>query len=105
MKFTSACVTLIAAVSAQGYGYDAYSPAPYGNDSYGNDSYGHDAGYGSVGSSYGNDSYGGDSYGNTYGHTKEHGYGIYNFDRRGKTLIANDGYKVKYRSDPYERNY
>lgn len=32
-------------------------------------------------------------------------YGIYRAPRRVKTLIANDGYKVKTRTDPYERLY
>jgi len=59
---------------------------------------------------YGNDSYG-LGYGYkaevqpTYGWRKGTGYGIYNEPRRAKTLIANDGYRVKKRTDIYDRTY
>lgn len=39
----------------------------------------------------------------TYAHTKQKGYGIYLRPASPKPLIANDGYRVKKRSDPHER--
>lgn len=111
MKFTAACLCFIAAVSAQDYGYNSYQP--YDDSRHGRgDSYGRhgdfgdfDGHRGSVHGGYGSGHHG-DSYGQrTYGHVKKIGYGIYNFDRSKKPLRANDGYLVKQRTDPYNRNY
>jgi hypothetical protein len=40
----------------------------------------------------------------TYGWRKGKGYGIYNELRKPKPLIANDGYRVKRRTDIYDRS-
>jgi hypothetical protein len=56
---------------------------------------GHSAGYG------GNDGYGQP----TYAPNGNNGYEIFNRPRVAKVLVANDGYRVKTRSDPYERLY
>lgn len=93
MKFAAACATFIAAVSAQ-YGYDG----PHDGGRFGRfDDHGiqHRGGYGDSG-------YGGQR---TYGWIKGPGYGIYNFEARRKPLRANDGYLLKKRTDPHERNY
>lgn len=119
MKFATSCIALIAAVSATEAEQYGHSDAGYGNsalnrgrdlgiaghatgDSYGihsqNNGYGNPS-FGGIGSGFGGR--GGESSGDTYGHTKQQGYGIYNFNRTSKTLFANDGYRVKSRSDPY----
>ena len=108
MKFAAALATFMVAVSAQwqqGYG------APrggYGSQRGGYElprgglSHGRRGGYSSSPRSGYNGGHGGQR---TYGWKKDTGYGIYNFKAHSKPLIANDGYKLKKRSDPYTRNY
>jgi hypothetical protein len=79
MKFALALIAT--AVSAQwNFGYD---DAPQNGGYGGNDGYGQP----------------------TYAPNGNNGYEIFNRPRVAKVLVANDGYRVKTRSDPYKRLY
>ena len=90
MKFTAGCALFAAVVSAQDWGRGGY-----------------DGGFGGFDDSpfRGNGGYGGHGKQRTYGWVKGPGYGIYNFDASRKPLRGNDGYKLKKRTDPHDRNY
>ena len=109
MKFTAALASLIVAVSAQYHGsfgghrggHSSGNRGGYGLPRSSHSS-GHRGGYNSGPRSGYNGGRGGQR---TYGWKKDIGYGIYNFKAHSKPLIADDGYKLKKRSDPYTRNY
>lgn len=102
MKFTAACISIMAVASAQYRGDFGYGN-PYGAGSlHGVQANIGKAPYGGYGSARPHSGY---NEGNTYGHVKGLGYGIYNFEPKAKDLRGNDGYKLVRRSDPHERSY